>query len=63
LIQEQKKENEYKYCKDSYLLFSILQTTQDLYTGKKEPKKVTQNNDKKYTTTNTVDNKTNTESH
>jgi len=63
LIQEQKKENEYKYCKDSYLLFSILQTTQDLYTGKKEPKKVTQNNDKKYTTTDTVDNRASTESH
>jgi len=31
LIVKQKKDNKYKYCKDSYLLFSILETTQNLY--------------------------------
>lgn len=39
LILEQKKDNKYRYCKDSYLLFSILKTTQELYTGEKDPKK------------------------
>ena len=38
LISELKQENSYKYCKDSYLLFSILKTTQDLYSGEKEVK-------------------------
>ena len=38
LISELKQENTYKYCKDSYLLFSILKTTQDLYSGEKESK-------------------------
>ncbi len=36
LIIDQKKDKQYKYCKDSYLLFSILKTTQDLYTWEKE---------------------------
>ena len=36
LISELKQDNTYKYCKDSYLLFSILKTTQDLYSGEKE---------------------------
>jgi len=39
LIAEQKQENTYKYCKDSYLLFSILKTTQDLYSWEKDSKK------------------------
>lgn len=44
VISEQKQENTYKYCKDSYLLFSILKTTQDLYSWEKEVKnKNTQN--------------------
>ena len=38
LISELKQDNTYKYCKDSYLLFSILKTTQDLYSGEKEAK-------------------------
>ena len=38
LISELKQDNSYKYCKDSYLLFSILKTTQDLYSGEKEAK-------------------------
>jgi hypothetical protein len=54
LIISQKKDNQYKYCKDSYLLFSILKTTQELYTGEKESKK---------TPTKTSENKTNSESH
>ena len=54
LILKQKKDNEYKYCKDSYLLFSILKTTQELYTWEKDPKiKNTQNNTKTNTQTNT----------
>lgn len=36
LIVDQKKDTQYKYCKDSYLLFSILKTTQDLYTWEKD---------------------------
>lgn len=32
LIINHKKENEYKYCKDMYLLFSTLKVTQDFYT-------------------------------
>ncbi len=36
LIIDQNKDKQYKYCKDSYLLFSILKTTQDLYTWEKE---------------------------
>ena len=36
LISEQKQNNEYKFCKDSYLFFSILKTTQDLYTWEKD---------------------------
>ena len=53
LILEQKKDNQYKYCKDSYLLFSILKTTQELYTWEKDTKKTntktnnTQNNTQK----------------
>ncbi len=38
IISEQKQENVYKYCKDSYLLFSILKTTQDLYSWEKDKK-------------------------
>ncbi len=38
LIINQNKDKQYKYCKDSYLLFSILKTTQDLYTWEKESK-------------------------
>ena len=58
IISEQKQENVYKYCKDSYLLFSILKTTQDLYSWEKDAKK---NTDTKSTTTQTS--KTETESH
>ena len=36
LIIDQKKDKQSKYCKDSYLLFSILKTTQDLYTWEKD---------------------------
>lgn len=57
LISEQKQDNVYKYCKDSYLLFSILKTTQDLYTWEKETK---QKNTQKETNTET---KTSTTSH
>lgn len=32
LISNHKKDNQYKYCKDMYLLFFALKTTQDLYT-------------------------------
>ena len=32
IVLKQKKESTYRYCKDSYLLFSILKTTQSLYT-------------------------------
>ena len=48
LISELKQENSYKYCKDSYLLFSILKTTQDLYSWEKEvkTKKVVSNQNK-----------------
>lgn len=60
LILEQKKWNQYKYCKDSYLFFSILKTTQDLYTWEKNPKRnITEN---KTTENKTTENKT-TESH
>ena len=44
LILEQEKWTTYRYCKDSYLFFSILKTTQDLYTGEKDPKKETTQN-------------------
>ena len=44
LIIEQKKDSSYKYCKDSYLLFSILKTTQELYTWEKESKRSTETN-------------------
>lgn len=56
LILKQKKENTYRYCKDSYLLFSILKTTQDLYTWEKDPKKTPTKN-------NTSENKTDSQSH
>ena len=56
IISEQKQENVYKYCKDSYLLFSILKTTQDLYSWEKDVKKNTNTKD---TTTET----SKTESH
>lgn len=46
LIIEQKKDNKYKYCKDSYLLFSILKTTQELYTWEKDPKRNTETTNK-----------------
>lgn len=59
LILEQKKWNEYRYCKDSYLFFSILKTTQDLYTGEKDPKRKTTQNK----TTQTQKSETNTGSH
>lgn len=45
IISEQKQENVYKYCKDSYLLFSILKTTQDLYSWEKDVKKNTSTKD------------------
>jgi hypothetical protein len=51
LIVNQRKDNEYRYCKDSYLLFSILKTTQDLYTGEKDQKRAN-------TKTNNTQNKT-----
>ena len=54
LIVNQKKDNKYKYCKDSYLLFSILKTTQDLYAWEKDSKKAP---------TKTTENKSNSESH
>ena len=55
IISEQKQENVYKYCKDSYLLFSILKTTQDLYSWEKDYKK--------NTNTTTQTSKAETESH
>ena len=55
IISEQKQENVYKYCKDSYLLFSILKTTQDLYSWEKDSKK--------NTNTTTQTSKAETESH
>jgi len=61
LILEQKKDNKYRFCKDSYLLFSILKTTQELYTWEKDPKKTnTKTND---TQSNTQETKTTSESH
>ena len=55
LISEQKQNNEYKFCKDSYLFFSILKTTQDLYTWEKDSKnsKIVVNQEK-ITTTNNI---------
>ena len=59
LILKQKKESTYRYCKDSYLLFSILKTTQSLYTWEKGPKsKTTQNK-----TTENQKTETNSKSH
>ncbi len=55
LIIEQKQENVYAYCKDSYLLFSILKTTQELYTWEKESTKKTETS-KKNTNTSTSEN-------
>ncbi len=43
LIAKQKQENIYKYCKDSYLLFSLLKTTQNLYNEGKDAKKTSTN--------------------
>ena len=61
LILEQKKDSQYKYCKDSYLLFSILKTTQELYTWEKDPKRA---NAKTNNTQNkSQEIKTNSESH
>ena len=61
LIVNQKKDSQYKYCKDSYLLFSILKTTQDLYSGEKVSNK---SSIKTNTTQNkTQTTKTNSESH
>ena len=54
IISEQKQENVYKYCKDSYLLFSILKTTQDLYSWEKDKK--TNNTTNNNTGTKTEDN-------
>lgn len=61
LIVNQKKDNQYRYCKDSYLLFSILKTTQDLYTWEKDQKRT---NSKTGTTQSKTENtETNSESH
>ena len=56
LIINQKKDDKYKYCKDSYLLFSILKTTQDLYSWEKISIKTSTKN-------NTSENRTNTDSY
>lgn len=56
LILKQKKWNQSKYCKDSYLFFSILKTTQDLYSWEKESKKNSTKN-------NTTKEKSNSGSH
>ena len=61
LIVNQRKDNQYRYCKDSYLLFSILKTTQDLYTGEKDSKK--SNNKTNNTQNKAQTTKTNSESH
>ncbi len=57
LIVNQRKDNQYRYCKDSYLLFSILKTTQDLYTWEKDQKKTNTKTNK------TQETKINSESH
>lgn len=59
LIVNQRKDNQYRYCKDSYLLFSILKTTQDLYTGEKDTKKTNSKTDN----TKAQETKINSESH
>jgi hypothetical protein len=61
LILEQKKDNQYRYCKDSYLLFSILKTTQELYTWEKNPKKTNTKTNK--TQNKSQETKANSESH
>ena len=61
LIIEQKKDNQYRYCKDSYLLFSILKTTQELYTWEKDPKKT--NTKTNNTQNKSQETKANSESH
>lgn len=59
LIVNQKKDNQYRYCKDSYLLFSILKTTQELYTWEKDSKKTST----KTNGTKSQETKSNSESH
>lgn len=61
LIAEQKQENTYKYCKDSYLLFSILKTTQDLYSWEKDSKKTSTSKTTSTKTTQTATKTSNSE--
>ena len=61
LIAEQKQENTYKYCKDSYLLFSILKTTQDLYSWEKDSKKTSTSKTTSTKTTQTTTKTSNSE--
>lgn len=61
LIAEQKQDNTYKYCKDSYLLFSILKTTQDLYSWEKDSKKTSTSKTTSTKTTQTATKTSNSE--
>ena len=47
LIARHKKDNEYKYCKDMYFLFSALKTTQDLYVWDSDLKKAQNDENRK----------------
>lgn len=61
LIVEQKRDSLNKYCKDNYLLFSMLKTTQDLYSGEKDVK-VKKTSKTNTNSTKTVQTNTNTSS-
>jgi len=59
-INNTNKTDEYKYCQQSYLYFSLLKVTQELYNGDRAVKSTTTTNTSKTTTKTTTQAQTNT---